>query len=168
MTLKDRINAANEEVLRRIVAADPVLVDVAPAAEVIPGMRDRLIMHSGPARAVEPDVRRPARRRHRHVPVRGLGEDPAAAERMLSAGEIELEPNHHHPTVGPMAGTITRNMSVWVVENRAFGNRAYCRQVEGFQQFGDYTEKALGRWCTGATSGRPRCGRRSASWAGYR
>ena len=48
MTLKERINAANVEALRRIVAADPVLVDVAPASEVIPGMRDRLILHAGP------------------------------------------------------------------------------------------------------------------------
>ena len=29
MSLKERINAANEEAFRRIVAADPVLVDVA-------------------------------------------------------------------------------------------------------------------------------------------
>ena len=48
MSLKDRINAANEEVLRRIVAADPVLVDVAPAYEVIPGLTDRMVLHSGP------------------------------------------------------------------------------------------------------------------------
>ena len=48
MALKERINAANAEAFRRIVAADPILVDVAPASEVIPGMRDRLILHSGP------------------------------------------------------------------------------------------------------------------------
>jgi hypothetical protein len=29
------------------------------------------------------------------------------------------------------------------VENRAFGNRAFCRQVEGRQQFGDYSDEAL-------------------------
>ena len=48
MNLKERIDAANAEAFRRITAADPVLVDVAPAADVIPGMRDRLILHSGP------------------------------------------------------------------------------------------------------------------------
>ncbi len=42
-----------------------------------------------------------------------------------------------------MAGTISKSSPVWVVENRAFGNRAYCRQVEGCQQFGDYSESAL-------------------------
>ncbi len=42
-----------------------------------------------------------------------------------------------------MAGTITPHMWVWVVENKAFGNRAFCRQVESFQQFGDYSPQAL-------------------------
>jgi hypothetical protein len=32
---------------------------------------------------------------------------------------------------------------VWVVENRTFGNRAFARQVEGRQQFGEYSEAAL-------------------------
>ena len=73
----------------------------------------------------------------------GWAQDPGQAERMLAAGEIALEPNHHHCTVGPMAGTTTRNMWVWVVENRVFGNRAFCRQVESFQQFGDHSANAL-------------------------
>ena len=42
-----------------------------------------------------------------------------------------------------MAGTISPSAPVWVVENNAFGNRAFCRQVEGRQQFGDYSEEAL-------------------------
>jgi hypothetical protein len=65
------------------------------------------------------------------------------AEAMLARGEICLEPNHHHQAVGPMAGTISPSLPVFVVENRAFGNRAFCRNVEGLQQFGDYSEKAL-------------------------
>jgi hypothetical protein len=42
-----------------------------------------------------------------------------------------------------MAGTISPSAPVWVVENKAFGNRAFCRQVEGNQQFGDYSDEAL-------------------------
>jgi len=143
MTLKEKIEAANAETLRRITAADPVLVDVAPAAEVIPGMRDRLMLHSGP----------PVDWAHMCGAQRGAAigmclfegwaKDPKEAEGMIAAGEIAFEPNHHHSAVGPMAGTITSNMWVWVVENRAFGNRAYCRQVESFQQFGDYSRDAL-------------------------
>ena len=144
MILKERINAANEEAFRRIVAADPVLVDVAPASEAIPGMRDRLILHSGPPVAWE---RMCGAQRGAAIGMclfEGWAKDAQEAARMLAAGEIALEPNHPHAAVGPMAGTITRNMWVWVVENKAFGNRACCRQVESFQQFGDYSENALG------------------------
>ena len=62
---------------------------------------------------------------------------------MLEKDEIRLEPNHHHDAVGPMAGTISPTAPVWVVENQAFGNRAFCRQVEGRQQFGEFSEDAL-------------------------
>ena len=143
MTLKERINAANDEVFRRIVAADPVLVDVAPASEVIPGMRDRLILHSGPPVSW---TRMCGAQRGAAIGMclfEGWAQDAEEAERLLGSGEIALEPNHHHATVGPMAGTITRNMWVWVVENKAFKNRAFCRQVESFQQFGDYSRNAL-------------------------
>jgi len=149
MTLKEKIEAANAETLRRITAADPVLVDVAPAAEVIPGMRDRLMLHSGPP---VDWARMCGAQRGAAIGMclfEGWAKDPREAERMIAAGEITFEPNHHHSTVGPMAGTITSNMWVWVVENKAFGNRAYCRQVESFQQFGDYSRDALaalGTW----------------------
>ena len=47
-SLNQQIEAANQEVLARLFAAEPVLVDVAPAREVVPGLDDRMIMHSGP------------------------------------------------------------------------------------------------------------------------
>jgi hypothetical protein len=143
MTLKERINAANEEAFRRLVAADPVLVDVAPAGAVIPGLRDRMILHSGPPVAWE---RMCGAQRGAAIGMclfEGWAKDPAGAEELLRTGAVALEPNHHHAAVGPMAGTITANMWVWVVQNRAFGNRACCRQVESFQQFGDHSKDAL-------------------------
>jgi hypothetical protein len=143
MGIKEKIESANAEALRRIVAADPVLVDVAPASEAVPGMRDRLVLHSGP----------PVDWKHMCGAQRGAvagmllfegwARSYAEAERLLESGGIALEPNHHHRTVGPMAGTITSNMWVFVVENRTFGNRACCRQVESYQQFGDYGPDAL-------------------------
>ena len=73
----------------------------------------------------------------------GWASTPGAARSLLERGEILLESNHPHGAVGPMAGTISPSAPVWVVENRAFGNRAYCRQVEGRVQFGDYSDEAL-------------------------
>src|SRR3954470_15758566 len=42
------IDHANQEALRRILAGDPVLVDVVPASKAIPNLTDRMILHAGP------------------------------------------------------------------------------------------------------------------------
>ena len=141
--IKRKIEEANEEAASRINAADPVLVDIAPAGEVIPGLDDRMILHSGPPVDWQ---RMCGAQRGAAIGVallEGWAKDAGEARRLLERGEIRLEPNHHHRAVGPMAGTITATMPVWVVENRAFGNRAFCRQVEGRQQFGEFSEEAL-------------------------
>ena len=79
----------------------------------------------------------------------GWATTPQEAERLMGDGKVRLEPNHHHHGVGPMAGTTSPSLPVWVVENRTSGNRAYCRLAEGFQQFGQFDAEALGglvRW----------------------
>jgi len=141
--IKQKIESANVEAVRRINASEPVLVDIAPAGEVIPGLQDRMILHSGP----------PVDWQHMCGAQRGAvigvvlfegwAKNAEEALKLLESGAIKFEPNHHHYSVGPMAGTISLSMPVWVVENRAFGNRAFCRQVEGRQQFGDYSDSAL-------------------------
>ena len=141
--IKQKIEGANSEAVKRLNTADPALVDIAPAGEVIPGLQDKMILHSGP----------PVDWVHMCGAQRGAmmgaavferwAKDVDEALRLLESGEIKFEPNHHHQAVGPMAGTISASMPVWVVENRSFGNRAFCRQVEGRQQFGDYRDAAL-------------------------
>src|SRR3990170_3699388 len=144
MDIKARIDKANEEALGRMIAGDPVLVDIAPAGEVIPGLADRMILHSGPPI----EWRRMCGSQRGAVIGQVLFEGWAAtieeATSLLESGGIRLEPNHHFQAVGPMAGTISKSARVWVVENRAFGNRAFCRQVEGRQQFGDWSAEAIG------------------------
>lgn len=143
MDIKQKIEQANEEATKRIGAGDPVLVDIAPAGEVIPGMEGKMITHAGPPIEWE----RMCGAQQGAIIGMVLYEDwaktPEEARKVLEEGEIRLEPNHHHDAVGPMAGTISPSAPVWVVENRAFGNRAYCRQVEPKQQFGEYSEEAL-------------------------
>jgi len=143
MDIKQEIAKANEEVAKRLIQGEPVLVDIAPAGEVIPGMQGKMITHSGP----------PIEWQHMCGAQRGAivgmllyegwAKTPEEAQSMLEKGTIRLEPNHHHQSVGPMAGTISPSLPVFVVENKAFGNQAYCRNVEGRQQFGDYSSEAL-------------------------
>ena len=41
------IEAANAEAVRRMLAAEPVLIDVAAAGTVIDGLGERTILHAG-------------------------------------------------------------------------------------------------------------------------
>ena len=143
MDIKDAIAKANEEVARRLTAGEPVLVDIAPAGEVIPGFQGRMITHSGPPIEWRRMCGAQQGSLIGSVLYEGWADSPEAARRLLDAGEVRLEPNHPHGAVGPMAGTISPSAPVWVVENRAFGNRSFCRQVEGRQQFGDHSPEAL-------------------------
>ena len=141
--IKGKIQAANAEAFNRIVSADPALVDIRPAGEVVPGLEDRMVLHSGP----------PVEWRNMSGAQKGAviamtifedwADDIPSAEELLSSGGIKLEPNHHHYAVGPMAGTISKSLPVYVVENRAYGNWAYCRLVEDQQQFGNYHTEAI-------------------------
>lgn len=143
MDIKQKIEKANEEAVRRLTMGEPVLVDIAPALEVIPGMQDKMILHSGPPIEWSRMCGAQQGAIIGIVIYEDWAKTPEEARKMLDKDEIRLEPNHHHQTVGPMAGTISPSLPVWVVENKAFGNRAFCRQVEGNQQFGDYSEQAL-------------------------
>jgi len=143
MDIKQKIEQANQTAFAKMTGADPVLVDIAPAIEVIPGMEEKMVLHSGPP--ITWDKMCGAQRGAviAEVIFEGWAKDAEEAVKLLDSGKIKLEPNHHHQTVGPMAGTISANSWVYVVENKAFGNKAFCRQVEGMQQFGDYSDKAL-------------------------
>ena len=141
--IKQKIESANVEAVRRINASEPVLVDIAPAGEVIPGLQDRMILHSGPPIDWQHMCGAQRGAVIGVVLFEGWAKNAEEALKLLESGAIKFEPNHHHQAVGPMAGTISLSMPVWVVENRTFGNRAFCRQVEGRQQFGDYRDSAL-------------------------
>jgi len=143
MDIKQKIEKANEEAARRLTMGEPVLVDVAPAGDVIPGLKGKMITHAGPPIEWRDMCGAQQGAIIGMAIYEGWAKTPDEARKMLDKGEIRLEPNHHHQTVGPMAGTISPSAPVWVVENKAFGNRAFCRQVEGSQQFGDYSDQAL-------------------------
>ena len=145
---EEAIAKANAEALRRMLAANPVLVDVRPAGEVIRGLGDKVLLHSGPPVAWE----------RMCGPMQGAvagaivfeewAGDLDAAMKLAASGSVEFHPNHHFDAVGPMTGITTRSMPVMVVENRAFGNRAYCMINEGLgkvMRFGANDAEVIGR-----------------------
>lgn len=98
------IEKANEMAVGRMMAARPILKTVAPARDVIPGMRDNLLLHAGPPLTWE---RASGPMRGAIVGAliyEGLAANWDEAERLVTSGEIDLEPCHEHSAVGPMAG----------------------------------------------------------------
>ena len=130
-----RIAKANAEGLRRMLAAEPVLLDVIPAGKAMPGLKDRVLLHSGPPitwkRMCGPMQGAVAGA----IVFEGWAKDLASATKLAASGGVKFHPNHHFGAVGPMTGITTRSMPVMVVENRAkgigAGNRAYCMINEG-------------------------------------
>jgi hypothetical protein len=129
--LGEKINRANDTALTMIMGAQPVLVDLRPAREAIPGMKENLILHAGP----------PIEWENMCGPMRGaiagalIYEGKATsleeAEKLAARGEIEFSPCHHHGAVGPMAGVISHSMWVLCVENKSKGNQAFATLNEG-------------------------------------
>jgi hypothetical protein len=125
------IDDANAEVCRRIKSGQAVLVGMGIARDVIQGMHGRMILHAGPPITWE-RMCGPQRGAVMGALIyEGLAQDEKDAEKLAASGEIEFSPCHHHHAVGPMAGVVSPSMPVWILENKAFGNRAYCTLNEG-------------------------------------
>jgi hypothetical protein len=125
------IDAANAEVCRRIKQGRPVLVGMDIAKQVISGMHERMILHAGPPVTWE-RMCGPQRGAVMGALIyEGIAKDEAEAARIAASGEIEFSPCHHHHAVGPMAGVVSPSMPVFIIENKTFGNQAFCTQNEG-------------------------------------
>jgi hypothetical protein len=148
VVLVHKIEQANAEALRRMLAGDPVLVDVIPAGEALKGLTPRHILHAGPPIGWE-RMCGPMRGAIMGIAVfEGWASDLKDAAAKAEAGAFRFEPNHHYDAVGPMTGMTTLSQPVLVVENRAFGNRAYCAINEGLgkvMRFGGNDAEVLAR-----------------------
>lgn len=146
--LRPEIAAANAEAVERLMAARPMLMGIGTARDVIPGMHDKLILHSGPPVSWE-RMSGPTRGAVMGALVyEGLAATPEEAATLAASGAITFEPCHHHATVGPMAGIVSARMPVWVVENKTYGNKAFCTLNEGLGKvlrYGAYGEEVYER-----------------------
>ncbi len=150
--IKEKIEKANQEVIRRMIDSQPVWIDVRKAIEVCPGLKKNMIMHAGP----------PIEWERRGFPQKnaikgaiiyeGWAKTMEEAEAMVKAGKVELSPCHEHGTVGSMAGVTSPSMPVLVVKNETFGNQGHILIYENpekqkliFGAFGEGVLKQL-RW----------------------
>ncbi|NMI01874.1 DUF1116 domain-containing protein [Pseudonocardia sp. K10HN5] len=144
----DRVRqAANAEAVTRIVRAEPVLIDVARAGDVVPGMDAHTILTSG-APLHWPDYTGGQRRAVLFGAVyEGLAPDPSAAEKAIRSGRIRVRSTQQHACIGSVAGVYTASMPVFVVRNENHGNVAFCNLYEGESRhrlnYGSYGEEVI-------------------------
>jgi hypothetical protein len=142
------IDKSNAQATERMMEARPVLVGMGKAIDVVPGMRENLMLHAGP----------PISWDRASGPMRGAitgalifegkARSEADAQALVESGEVELEPCHHHQAVGPMAGVTSSSMSVYILENKTHGNLSYSNLNEGYGKvlrYGAYSEEVLER-----------------------
>lgn len=141
------VAAANALAVERLLAAQPMLIDVAPAADAL-GLQELQLLHSGPPISWE---RMPG-------PVQGAvigavlfegwATSPEDAAALAASGRLDLSPCHHRGAVGPMAGVVSPSMPVVVVEDTAGGTRGHATLNEGLGKvlrFGAYDETVITR-----------------------
>ena len=100
------VAAANAQAVERLLAAQPMFIDVPPAATAL-GLGYRQLLHAGP----------PIEWERMAGPVQGAivgailfegwASDPDEASKLAASGRIGLSPCHHHGAVGPMAGVVS-------------------------------------------------------------
>ena len=121
----------NKLALERMVKGEPVLVDISPAEKAIPELVDGLILHAGPPIAWR-DMCGPMKAAVvGAIQYEGWAGDQEGALKLADQGEIRFKPNHDLGAVGPMTGITSPSMPMLVVENRVYGNRAFCTINEG-------------------------------------
>lgn len=125
------VDAANQRAFEAYAAAEPVLEAIAVAREVVPGMGERMLLHSGPP--IDWASMGGAMRGAviGAILLEGWAKDADAARVMAERGEVVFDPCHHHAAVGPMAGIISPSMPVWMLRNPVHGNRAFSNLNEG-------------------------------------
>ena len=142
------IEKANATAVEQMMETRPVLIGLGKAIDTVPGMRENLLLHAGP----------PITWERASGPMRGAitgaliyegkAKDMAEAEALVTSGQVELEPCHHHQAVGPMAGVISSSMSVYILEDKATGRKSYSNLNEGYGKvlrYGAYSDEVLER-----------------------
>jgi hypothetical protein len=142
----EKIETANKQVLEIILQGKPVLVGLDIARNVIPGMKDNLLLHSGPPLTWE-RMSGPMKGAMIGAMIyEGKAQNYQEAEKLGASGKFDFAPCHEHQTVGPMAGVVSASMPVFILKNEEYGNYAYCTMNEGLGKvlrYGAYDESTI-------------------------
>ncbi len=145
---KEIITKANKEAFFKILSSTPKLIGMGKAIDVIPNMKENLILHSGPPITWDRMCGPTRGGIIAALMYEGLACSVEEAEKLAASGKIEYAPCHEHGAVGPMAGIISKSMPVFIIKNEPFGNFTYATMNEGLGKvlrYGAYSPDVIER-----------------------
>lgn len=143
-----KIEEANKTVVERILGSQPVLVGFDAAINVVPGMKENMIIHAGPPIAYEDMCGAMKGAVTGALVFEGLAANLEEADKLARSGAIEFSPCHEHAAVGSMAGVTSAHMYVHIVENKTYGNISFTNlseQLAKILRFGANDQSVIDR-----------------------
>ncbi len=134
--IKAKIDAANEKAVNCIINSQPYLVDILPAGDVIEGLEDYTIIHSGPPIAYENMVMLHQRGLVSACRFEGWADNDEDAVKLIKSGKIKIISALDTNTVGAGTGIITKSVAMFIIEDRATGKISANFPAEGPNQGG--------------------------------
>ena len=131
MDIREKIAAANEKAVQCIIDSDPVWVDILPAGEVVDGLEDHMILHSGPPIEYTDMCMLHKRGMVSGVLFEGWAKTEREAVALIESGAIKIDSALNRNTVGAGTGIITKSVAMIVVEDRKNKTRAATFPAEG-------------------------------------
>ncbi|NLO85809.1 MAG: DUF1116 domain-containing protein [Clostridiales bacterium] len=131
MNIREKIEQANQEVMKIMLEGQPTWVDVQPAGDVIPNMQKNMILYAGPVIAADQIVK-PVRVAISGAAVHdGLAKDMQEAWQKVLAGEIVIDSGQNYGCACGAAMAVSASMPVIVVRDTLTGACGFCTPHPG-------------------------------------
>ena len=136
--LGEKIDKANDDAAEMIIQADPAWVDIKPAGEVVEGLDDYVVTHSGPPIDFEDMVMLHRRGMVSACLFEGWAKTEEEALELIHSGKIKMISALDTNTVGAGTGIITKSVAMIVTKDRNSGKVAATFPAEGIVYQGGF------------------------------
>ncbi len=136
--LWEEILKANHAAAACLVDADPVWIDILPAGEIIEGLGEYTVTHSGPPIDVEHMTALHKRGMVSACLLEGWAKTEAEALRLVESGKLNIISALDANTVGSGTGIITQSVAMFVVKDRNNGKVTGTFPAEGVKFQGGF------------------------------
>ena len=136
--LGEKIRSANDAAADALIHADPVWVDILPAGEIVKGLGDYTVTHSGPPITYENMTDLHKRGMISACLLEGWAKTEEEAKALVESGKIKIISALDTNTVGSGTGIITKSVAMFVVKDRYNGTITGTFPAEGVRFQGGF------------------------------